>query len=482
MAAKAATATRVQIVFFMVDTLGRLFRPLHLLCKGRARPLNPLIMSLTNHNGKAGVHTDRKTYRHLAGYVLVHCVTLSPGRRGSATPAQDTIGPSRGERSIRKYALNDSRISCSIVLGVVGLIATAIVAYWPTWTALWRPHGYFVSFLALCLLCSARHRIASASIKPLPWALLILIPCSITAVLFWRSGIQALQLLMLPPLILLAVLAALGTAVTRAVAVPVAFLYFAVPAWNVVLTAPMQDLTIAVTRILTPVIGLPASFHGNLISFQNGITFEVTPGCSGASFLVQGLAVAMLLCELEQAPRGRRLRLLGSMALVALIGNWLRVLVILELGYSSGMRSTLATTHHVAFGYFLFVLVLAGYVWVATRQPSAEPAGETSALTDTPTWRPGGAYALVLVVLVSIPAFVAIVAPSGMRPALARDRGTTSVVQQAPPRSVGHESLGSQRERGRLRCKRNGPPSAPHRRPGRVLFCRLYSGCRQARR
>src|SRR4029077_5018546 len=114
---------------------------------------------------------------------------------------------------------------------------------------------------------------------------------------------------------------------------------------------------------------------------------------------VQGLAVAMLLCELEQAPRGRRLRLLGSMVLVALIANWLRVLLIIELGYSSGMHSTLATTHHVAFGYLLFCLSRAAYVWVATRQPSAEPVGEASAPRNTPAWRPSGAYALVLVVL-----------------------------------------------------------------------------------
>jgi exosortase len=340
-----------------------------------------------------------------------------------------TSGLSLGERRIRKYALNDSRIPSSIVLGVGGLIATAIVAYWPAWSALWRPHGYFVSLLALCLLYSARHRVASASIKPLPWALLLLIPCSITAVFFWRSGIQTLQLLMLPPLILLAVLAAFGSAVTRAIAGPVAFLYFAVPAWNVILTAPMQELTVAVTRILTHAIGLPAIFHGNLISFQNGITFEVTAGCSGASFLVQGLAVAMLLCGLEQAPRGRRLRLLGSMVLVALIANWLRVLLIIELGYSSGMRSTLATTHHVAFGYILFVLVLAAYVWGATRQPSAEPAGETSARRNAPTWRPSGAYALVLVVLASIPALVAVATSTGIHPALARDRGAARLAQ-----------------------------------------------------
>jgi len=231
----------------------------------------------------------------------------------------------------------------------------------------------------------------------------------------WRSDIEALQLLLLPLVVLYAVLAAFGTAVTRAVAVPIAFLYFAVPAWNVVLTAPMQSLTVWVTRLLTPLAGLPASFQGNLISFQNGITFEVTPACSGVGFLVQGLAIATLLGALEQAPLGRRLRLLAGMIPVALVANWIRVLTIIELGYSSRMHSTLATTHHVAFGYFLFVVSLAAYVWFATRQPLPGPAAETTAVANRSVWRPSAAYALVLVVLGSIPILITVVVPPETR-------------------------------------------------------------------
>jgi exosortase len=292
-----------------------------------------------------------------------------------------------------------------------------------------------VTFLALCLLYSARHRVASAPIKPQPWALLFLIPCSIVALLLWRSGIEALQLLMLPLLLLLAVLAAFGFAVTRAVAVPIAFLYFAVPAWNVLLTAPMQSLTVWVTRTLTPLLGLPAGFQGNLISFQNGITFEVTTGCSGVAFLVQGLAIAMLLGELEQARLGRRLKLLGSMVLVALVANWIRVLVIIELGYSSGMHSTLATSNHVAFGYFLFVLALGAYVWVATRGPLPEPVA--SSVNDNPGWRPSAAYALVLIVLGAVPSLVAVVTPSGTHAAVTREHGTISLVRRTAGDYVG---------------------------------------------
>jgi hypothetical protein len=95
------------------------------------------------------------------------------------------------------------------------------------------------------------------------------------------------------------------------------------------------------------------------------------------------------------------------------------------------MRSTLATTNHVEFGYFLFVLALAIYVWITTRQPLRESAGSAMALKNTAVWRPSGAYALVLIVLASIPALVAIVTPSGIHPAIADDRGTSLAQQTA---------------------------------------------------
>jgi exosortase len=317
---------------------------------------------------------------------------------------------------ISGYRLRDSGTAQSIVLGIAGLIATVVAAYWPTWSPLWRPHGYFVSLLTLWLLYSARARLASAPIKPHGLALVPMIACGAGAVLAWRSGIPALQLLMLPLLILLAVVAAFGAAVARVVAISIGFLYFAAPLWNVILTSPLQHLTIATVRILAPAIGLPATFSGNLINLPGGITFEVTEGCSGAGFLVQGLAVAMLLGELEQAPVARRVRLLGSAAVVALLANWVRVLLIIELGYSSGLRSVLATRYHVGFGYALFVAVLAVYVWAATRRPL--PLARPGTLfPPVMAWRPGVPYAAALVALIAVPVLMALTSAAADRAA-----------------------------------------------------------------
>ena len=259
--------------------------------------------------------------------------------------------------------------SCRTDRQLAGLIAVAAVIYWPTTSALWyRPvfggNAILVAGLALWLLARVRHRIAVTPVAGVPWALLLLVPCSIAYLIFWRSGIPALQLLLLPALILLAVWTAFGSAMTRAIAVPVCFLYFAVPAWDL-LGPPLQSLTLWMVKWLAPAIGVPATVSGTTVLLPGNGKFEVSLACSGSGFVMEGLAVAVLLGELEHATVARRLGLMVSMVVVALVANWVRVLALIQIGYSTEMRHVLVTEHHVLFGYALFVAVLIVFVWIA---------------------------------------------------------------------------------------------------------------------
>lgn len=282
-----------------------------------------------------------------------------------------------GEPIIRTKTLNESPAAQRIFPLVVALVVATLVVYWPSVDALWRywiylpslgGHGSLVVILAAWMLLRSKDRINSLPRGCALWALLPLALCSIAWLIFWKAGIQSLHVVLLPLLIFLAVLAAFGRGVARAVAVPAAYLYFSMPAWNL-LSTPLQDLTVRMAALLAPAFGLPATVSGSQISFPNGATFVVTIACSGIAFLVQGLAVAALLGELEGAPVRRRLALLASMALVALVTNWVRVLLLLKIGYSRGMDNVLVANYHLEFGYVLFVIVLVGFVWVATRGP-----------------------------------------------------------------------------------------------------------------
>lgn len=237
------------------------------------------------------------------------------------------------------------------------LIAVVLAAYWPTCRALWdywlQPYvggqGVLVAAVSAWLVYRARDRLAVAPVSPSWWALALVLPCSVALLVFARAGIPTLHFMLLPALILGTILAALGPAVARTLLVPIGFLYFGIPVWSV-LSSALQNLTLQVVGVLAPFFGLPATIHGTFISFPNGAKFEVTPLCNGLGFLVQGLATATLLGELEPASTARRVALVGSMVFVALVANWARVLILLQVGYATGMRHVLVTQNHVLFG------------------------------------------------------------------------------------------------------------------------------------
>jgi exosortase len=300
----------------------------------------------------------------------------------------------------------------SIAIGLAALLATAIVAYWSAWAPLLRPHGYFVASLALVLIYAKRDQLAAVHVNTVPWALVGLIPlCICTA---FGASLDGLQFLFLPPLLLVAVTAAFGFGVARILLVPVLFLYFSAPQWSYWLTPPLQALTVRVISVVGPAVGLPLQTLGNTVIFQNGITFIVTDACSGANFLIQGLAVATLLGELERASARRRVLLLVSMIPVALLGNWLRVMMILVLGYGTGMRSALATSEHVPFGYGVFLVVLALYIWVVSRKPIAAAPELTPNMSRG--WRPQASYYFVLTLMASIPLVFHVLGPTLVGP------------------------------------------------------------------
>jgi EpsI family protein len=291
-----------------------------------------------------------------------------------------------------------------------GLILITVLAYWQTSVGLWdywlEPYvggqGVLVALLASWLVYRARTQLAATPVRPFPWGVVPLIALGIATLVLWRAQIQTLEFALLPPLILLAVLTAFGTDIMQILLVPIGFLYFGIPLWDL-LTPLLQTVTVHVVGAVAPHLGLPATIRGFSLVFPNGDTFVVTPPCGGVGLLVQGLAVATLLGELEAATLARRLKLWGSMLGVALLTNWLRVLIIVDAGYTTGMRHVIVT-RHLLFGWLFFVLVLIVFVWVAARgappERTAHPEGAGATVATPPMFR---AYALAVLALALVP-------------------------------------------------------------------------------
>ena len=295
---------------------------------------------------------------------------------------------------------------------IAGLLVLAALTYWPSSQALWEfwtndntagAHGLLVAPLAAWLLYRARHRLALVPVRPSLGAGVLLVMASVAWLVFWRAGIQELEILALPVLMGLSVYAALGWQAARSVAFPIGYLYFAVPAWGIFI-GPLEDLTTAAVGVLAPLIGVPAHTQGDLILIPGGI-IEVARGCSGQAFLTVGLAVAALLGELENATLLRRVVLFVVMGALAVLSNWIRVLVIVEAGYTTHMRHVFVTRSHFLFGWILFTSVMVAFVWLLAGRPKAAPAASPAPGERRPT-RMMPTYVAAVAALAAVPMLV----------------------------------------------------------------------------
>src|SRR5579863_7380649 len=301
---------------------------------------------------------------------------------------------------------------------VGGLIAITLLVYWPSTAAVWSfwtsqsflgGQGPLVALLSLWLLLRSRAALEATPLRASPAGCIALLIASLASVIFWRSAIEELHMLLLPLLMFLAVLAALGAGAARIVAFPLAYLYFAEPTWRILIW-PLQHLTLRATVLLGPLFGMPVVPEGTLLHLPHGVTFDVTPFCSGVNFLVVGLAIAALIGELQGASLRRRAALLGVMLLLMVVSNWLRVLAIMLAGYTSGMR-LLVTRGHVLFGWVLFAILMLVFVTVATRRVALtgrDDAVRARALGGSYSeWAPG--FAAAVAILIATPALARIV-------------------------------------------------------------------------
>lgn len=205
----------------------------------------------------------------------------------------------------------------------------------------------------------------------------------------------------------------------------------ALSVWLVLLIGPLQSVTIRAVALIGPLIGMPVVPSGTLLRLPHGVTFEVTPFCSGVNFLVVGLAIAALTGELQRASLRRRGALLGVMALLMIASNWVRVLAIMLAGYTSGMRLSV-TRGHVLFGWVFFAILMLGFVALATRRTPL--AGRDDVLrtrvigVSYPEWAPG--FEAVVAILIAMPA-LARIAPAML------DRGEGNLALQLPPARAG---------------------------------------------
>ncbi len=291
-------------------------------------------------------------------------------------------------------------------VAVFGIAWAALaITHWGALQALWaswwtneqgNSHGILIVGVVAWLLYRLRGKLEYSGHGAAIWLLVIgTLLNSIVATLGLFAGVLAVEYVMLPLFVLVTLLGLFGSRALHYVWFPALYLYFAVPIWG--LLAPfLQFLTVQANSALLQLSNISAYINGNFVTVPGG-RFEIAAGCSGIHFFVVGLALGSLHAYLER-PRFFRIALTTAFfGLLAIIGNWIRVYIIIVAGYLTEMQHFLVTVDHYYFGWAVFaVMMYLGFVLLRRFERPAV-SGDEQATVPAFQEKRSSAIALVLV-------------------------------------------------------------------------------------
>lgn len=240
-------------------------------------------------------------------------------------------------------------------------------------------HGFVVPLISFWLVWRMRHELAPLVPRPsaLAWLLMV------GPALLWLAGdlvaVNAASQFALMAQLVLCVPAILGWKLTRAMAFPLGYLFFAVPVGDFMLPQLVEwtaDFTVAALRFT----GVPVYRDGQYFVIPSG-SWSVVEGCSGIRYLIASVTVGTLFAYLSFSSTKKRLMFVGVSILVPLVANWLRAYMIVMIGHLSSNRLAVGVDH-IIYGWVFFGVVILVMLFIGTRWADMPPAASAQPSRD----------------------------------------------------------------------------------------------------
>jgi len=266
-------------------------------------------------------------------------------------------------------------------LPVIATLLGAGAAIWCTWPPLvhtWMAmadyqHGGLLALFLLVWVYQRASQVPCYTPHASPLAAVLLLGALLAWLVAYRAASSIGQQIMIPPILWLAVWMSCGIVAARLVAAPILCLYFAIPVWEVLLPT-LQHLTVGVAETVLGWLGVPVAINGPLVTIPEG-TFEIAEGCAGKRYLIVALTVAAVFAGTVRLRPRRALAFLAITAALALVLNWLRVMIVIYAGHLTDMQSYFVAREHLSLGWALFAVLVAIVCLIGWRLAPASPRG-----------------------------------------------------------------------------------------------------------
>jgi exosortase A len=154
-----------------------------------------------------------------------------------------------------------------------------------------------------------------------------------------------------------AAITCLGRNVSRALAFPIFYALFLIPA-GAELVPAMQTVTAEIAMALLALAGVPAHIEGIFITTPTGY-FEVAEACAGVRFLVAMVAFGALVANVCFRSWPRRIAFMAISLVIPVLANGVRAFATIYVAHRTGSVDLAAGFDHVVYGGVFFAVVIA---------------------------------------------------------------------------------------------------------------------------
>jgi len=271
-----------------------------------------------------------------------------------------------------------------------GPVVVAMAGQW--WTNTMYNYAFLIPAIAAYMVWIERERVARAVGAPSYVLALPVLAIGLGLLIVGRAGsLLIVEEFSILPTLAGVVLLAGGASLLRAVALPLAYLLFMIPFWEVVIARlhyPLQISTATIAETILGAVQIPVHRTGTLLAIP-AVTLEVAEACSGVNFLVAIAAIALPYVYLSVATTSRRVLVAVFAIAVAMISNGVRVALI-GMSQQFGWWDDLHGPGHLLQG---MVVAVVGYaaMFVGARflGGSAPVAASDAAAPARPAAAPG---------------------------------------------------------------------------------------------
>ncbi|MDN3638512.1 exosortase [Simiduia curdlanivorans] len=187
---------------------------------------------------------------------------------------------------------------------------------------------------------------------PTPWLPLLALGCSsLCWFLFQINRIELLSAIFWLALIGFYIAACFSWKSFKQLAPTLALLLFVIPIWPQ-LTNTLVSLSGFVVSKLISALQIPAFIENNTIQIPSGL-IVIADGCSGLRYLVIAVLLAYIIGLLNRSSLKQNTWLILCSIALALFANWVRIFILILIGYHTEMQSNLMHDHEL-FGWAVF--------------------------------------------------------------------------------------------------------------------------------